>query len=146
MSGPINLWLVLGASLSALAAALHVAIIVGGAPWYRFFGAGERMAAMAEAGRWAPALITAGIAVVLSIWGAYAMAGAGWLLKPGSLPWLALGLSLITAIYLMRGLAGVFAWFWVPTVATPFMFWSSLICLGYGLVHLIGLLQVWEHL
>ena len=146
MSGAINLWLLLGAVLSAVAAALHVAIIIGGARWYRYFGAGEQMAGMAEAGRWAPGLITAGLALVLSIWSAYALAGAGWLIAPGSLPWLKLGLSLITTAYLLRGLAVVPAWLWVPTQATPFMFWSSLICLGYGLVHLVGLVQVWGRL
>jgi len=26
---------------------------------------------------------------------------------------------------------------------TPFVVWSSLICLGYGLVHLVGLVQRW---
>jgi hypothetical protein len=36
--------------LSAAAALLHIAVIVGGAEWYRFFGAGEGMARLAERG------------------------------------------------------------------------------------------------
>ena len=36
-----NPWLVAGGILSALAALLHLAVIVGGPVWYRFFGAGE---------------------------------------------------------------------------------------------------------
>ena len=39
-----KIWLIAGAVLSGIAGLLHLAIILGGAPWYRFFGAGERMA------------------------------------------------------------------------------------------------------
>ncbi|MBC7983974.1 MAG: hypothetical protein H7Y02_08975 [Candidatus Obscuribacterales bacterium] len=53
-----NKFLIVGAALSAVAAMLHVGIIFVGAPWYRFFGAGEDMARKAEAGSWYPALIT----------------------------------------------------------------------------------------
>jgi len=44
MTTSYNLWLIVAAALSGLAALLHVAIVFGGGPWYRFFGAGERMA------------------------------------------------------------------------------------------------------
>lgn len=44
MSPSVNLSLVFAAALSAIAASLHLAIIVGGPAWYRFFGAGERFA------------------------------------------------------------------------------------------------------
>ena len=56
---------------------LHLAIIAGGPDWYRFFGAGEGMARMAERGMLKPALITLGIAAILAVWAAYAFAGAG---------------------------------------------------------------------
>lgn len=46
---PVNP-LAFGGSLTLLAAVLHVFIIVGGADWYRFFGAGEAMAQMSEQG------------------------------------------------------------------------------------------------
>jgi len=36
--------------LSLLASLAHLAIIVGGPSWYRFFGAGEQLATMAEQG------------------------------------------------------------------------------------------------
>ena len=45
-----NPWLVTGGILSALAALLHLAVIAGGPDWYRFVGAGEEMARMAEQG------------------------------------------------------------------------------------------------
>jgi len=45
--------------LTGAAALLHVAIIVGGPAWYRFFGAGERMARLAARGSAYPTLVTA---------------------------------------------------------------------------------------
>ena len=66
----INLWLLAVGILSAAASGLHIAIIFAGAPWYRFFGAGERMAKLAEAGSWRPAVVTAGIAFILLVWSA----------------------------------------------------------------------------
>jgi len=44
MQGYRNTFLMIGAALSGLAALLHVGCILFGAPWYRFFGAGEKMA------------------------------------------------------------------------------------------------------
>jgi hypothetical protein len=116
-----NIPLLVGAGLSAIAALLHICIIFSGPAWYRFFGAGERMAAGAAAGHLYPALVTLLIACMLGVWAAYALSGAG-VLQP--LPLLALALRRLTA-------------FWV---------WSSAICLVYGVVHLVGVVQVWERL
>ncbi|WP_353615513.1 hypothetical protein [Colwellia sp. PAMC 21821] len=44
----MNVMLVIAGFLSALAAAIHLGCIFFGASWYRFFGAGEHMAIMAE--------------------------------------------------------------------------------------------------
>jgi len=136
-----NAFLIAGALLSALAAALHVGCVVFGAPWYRFFGAGERMAQMAIAGNWYPTVVTAAIAFVLAMWSLYALSGAGVI---RALPLLRLALCGITAIYLLRGLVIV------PLVvlgkSTPFWWWSSMICLLIGSVHLAGLSQVWARL
>ncbi len=143
MHTPYNLWLVVAASLSGIAALLHVAIIIGGARWYRFFGAGEAMASAAAAGRGYPVVITSGIALVLSVWAAYALSGAGVIPR---LPLLNLGLSGITAIYWLRGLAIVPLLVFAREKATPFLIWSSVICCGYGMVHLLGLMQAWPTL
>lgn len=138
-----HLALGIAGALSALAALLHLAIILGGAPWYRFFGAGERMARLAEAGHAQPALITLGIAVVLLVWAGYAWAAGGWVPALRGLPALRWGLLLITAVYLLRGLAPlVLGLGGLPL--TPFLLWSSAICLGFGLVHLLGLVQRWS--
>jgi hypothetical protein len=136
-----NKFLITGAILSGIAALLHVGCIYFGAPWYRFFGAGEEMARMAEAGSWIPGLITSGIVVVLGVWSLYALSGAGII---GRLPFLRTALCLITGVYLLRGLAVLPIVLLKPEQATPFAWWSSAICLGYGIVHLVGLCQQWQ--
>ena len=57
----MNIFLIIAGSLSAIAAILHLGCIYFGAPWYRFFGAGEQMAILAEQGSVQPTLITSGI-------------------------------------------------------------------------------------
>jgi hypothetical protein len=143
MSESYNVSLVAGAALSAVAALLHLGIIVGGPSWYRFFGAGERFASAAAAGRWWPNVFTLGIACVLGLWAAYALSGAG-VIAP--LPLLKLALVLITGVYLLRGLVLVPALIVTRGKVSPFAFWSSVICLGYGAFHLLGLVQVWHRL
>jgi hypothetical protein len=139
----MNSWLAFGAALSAIAALLHIGIIVGGPAWYRFFGAGERMARAAERGSGKPGFITAGIALVLFGWSAYGLAGAGVIPR---LPLLPAALCAITAVYLLRGLVLVPAVVFARGKVTPFLVWSSGICFGFGIVHLVGLVQVWASL
>lgn len=135
--------LLAGALLSAVAAALHLGCILGGPAWYRFFGAGESMARAAERGDPRAAVLTAGITIVLLAWAAYALSAAG-ALPP--LPLLRVGIFAITAVYLLRGLVLVPIWLRKPAAVTPFIVWSSLICLAYGVVHLVGVVQVWGRL
>ena len=97
-------FLLFGGLLTGVVALLHVAIILGGPPWYRFFGAGERMAQLAARGSSSPAIVTATIAAILSVWTLYALSGAGVVRR---LPFLRLVLLLIAAIYLARGALGV---------------------------------------
>jgi hypothetical protein len=52
----------------------------------------------------------------------------------------------ITAVHLLRGPALLPAWLMDKGSVTPFIFWSSVICLGYGGFHLIGLVQEWARL
>ena len=141
MNNSSNIFLLVAASLSAVATLLHVGVIVGGAPWYRYFGAGEKMASAAAAGRRYPTIVTAAIAVVLATWSAYALSGAG-AIQP--LPLMKPILAAITGIYLLRGLAIVPLMIFARSKATPFLVWSSLICIGFGAVHLVGLSQIWS--
>lgn len=129
--------------LSAIAAALHLACIYFGATWYRFFGAGEQMALLAEQESIKPTIITSGIVFVLTIWSMYAFSAAGVIVK---LPLVRLALVLITGVYIVRGVLGFFL-FNSPMGRSPeFWLWSSAICLLFGLVHLIGLTQQWHNL
>jgi hypothetical protein len=128
--------------MSLLAAFLHIAIIIGGPAWYRFFGAGERLAQLAEQGSPIPGAITALIAAVLMLWGLYAYAGAGLVRRP---PWLKSILIIITGIYLLRGMALLPMALFMPHVVDGFLILSSLICLAIGMLHFSGTRQaIWE--
>ncbi len=146
MSGSFQL--IIAAIFSFVAALLHIAIIFGGAQWYRFFGAGENMAKLAESGSSYPTLVTLAIAIILSIWGLYALSGAGVIFK---LPLLKTGLVLITFIYLARGIAGLVLPFVSehPAITqNSFTFWmvSSVICCLFGVMYLLGTTNSWKHL
>ena len=138
-----NPWLIVGGLLSAMASLLHLAVIAGGPAWYRFFGAGEGMARMAEQGSWVPTAVTLGIAGVLAFWAAYAFSGAGLLPR---LPLMRTALVAISAIYLLRGLVLIPALVVNGGAVMPFMLWSSLIVLAYGLAYAIGTRRAWPAL
>ncbi|HEX8362555.1 MAG TPA: hypothetical protein VF613_20715 [Longimicrobium sp.] len=140
--------LVAGGAVTAAAALLHVAIIVGGPDWYRFFGAGERMARMDARGSIYPALITAWIAAILGVWALYAFSGAGLIRR---LPLLRLALTLIAAVYLARGILGVPIVLLVDDPYTnqlrakmTFMVVSSAICVVLGLCYAAGAYRLAE--
>lgn len=131
-----NPFLLAGGALSAIAALLHLGCIRYGAPWYRFFGAGERMARLAEAGSPVATLVTLAIATVLGLWALYALlAGLGLPLPV---------LCLVTAVYLLRGLGGLLLVKRGLGRSAAFWLWSSAICLTLGGLHLVGLSQVWS--
>ena len=136
-------WLIIGGVLSAIVALAHLAVIAGGPDWYRFFGAGDRMARAAARGELRPALITIGIAAILFVWTAYAFSGAGLIPR---LPLLRTGLVAISAVYLLRGLAPVALLLVRPGLMSPFVWWSSAIVLVYGLAYAIGTWAAWPRL
>lgn len=141
-------WLLAGGVLTGAASLLHLGIIAGGPDWYRFFGAGERMARMAERGSPYPAVVTAGIATVLAVWMLYALSGAGVIRR---LPLLRTALVLIAAVYLGRGVLGI------PLVLLgedpyarqlkarmTFMIVTSAICIALGLCYAAGAAWLWK--
>jgi len=99
----MNYLKVAGASCLAISA-LHVAIMIGGPAWFRYFGAGEELAQLAEQGTWYPVAATSVITIIFALFGAYAFSGAG---KLPRMPLLKLMLGIIAAVFLIRGLAGV---------------------------------------
>jgi hypothetical protein len=139
----MNVFLIIAGTLSAIVAALHLGCIYFGAAWYRFFGAGEQMAVLAEQGSYKPTIITSVIVLVLSVWSLYAFSAAGIIFK---LPFIRLALVLITLIYLVRGIAGFFLILSPMGRSPEFWVWSSVICLSFGIVHLVGLKQEWASL
>ena len=139
----MNSLFILAGVLNAIAASLHIGCIYFGAPWYRFFGAGEELAVLAEQGSMKPAIITSGIAVALSIFSLYAFSAAGLIVELPLLRWV---IILITTVYLLRGIAGLFL-MKNPMGRSPgFWLWSSMICLSVGAVHLIPLTGEWMNL
>lgn len=138
-----NHFLIAAGILSALAALLHLGCIVFGAPWYRSLGAGEQMARMAAAGHWYPTTAALFIAAMLTVWSLYAFSGAGMI---GRLPLLRLALSAITGVYLLRGVAFLILMPYFPGNSLTFWIVSSAICFAFGIIHLIGLRQVWSRL
>jgi hypothetical protein len=137
---PTNQFLIAGGALSAIAALAHLGCIVFGASWYRFFGAGEKMVQLVEAGSSRPTRVTLLVAAVLLGWSAYALSGAGVIPR---LPLLRLVLFAITAVYLLRGLLFFLLIPYFPGNSMTFWLWSAAICLGIGLLHLAGLVQAW---
>jgi len=143
MTGKRDPWLMLAGTLSAGAAVVHLMVIAGGSDWYRFFGAGERMARLAEQGSPRPALITLAIAAMLGLWSAYAFAGAGLIRR---LPLMRTALVIITAIYLLRGLILIPALALNGGMVGAFTLWSSLIVLVYGIAYAVGTFRAWPAL
>ncbi|WP_428419926.1 hypothetical protein [Methylibium sp.] len=135
--------LVIGASLSTIAAVAHLACIAIGAPAYRFMGAGERMARAVEAGKLRPTLVTLAISGVLLVWAAYALSGAGVI---GRLPLTKLALSAICAVYIGRAVAFSLLKPAFPDNSATFWWLSSSICLLIGLVHVYGVVSLWRAL
>lgn len=117
---------------------LHFAIIWAGASGYRYFGAGEDMALMAESGSAYPALLTAVIAFVFICWGVYAFSGAGLVRK---LPLHTVLIPVIGAVFALRGLGVLpqIVMYVMPgsEVAIKDMVFSA-VALAIGVFYLIG--------
>ena len=136
-----NFALLIGRMLSVLIAVMHLGCVVIGPSCYRFMGAGEQMAVLAETGHWYPPVITMFIAGVLLIWTLYAFSGAGLIMR---LPIVRSVLVLVTSVYLLRGIAFQPLMAYFSDNSWAFWLWTSAIALAIGLLHLVGLVQVWK--
>lgn len=125
--------------LTGVAALLHLGCIIFGASWYRFLGAGEQMALLAEQGHWYPTVVTSVITLVLLVWALYALSGAK-VIRP--LPFLRVVLAIIAAIFLLRGLG--FYWLMPAFPDNSLLFWfiSSGICIVLGYLYAFGNWQI----
>jgi hypothetical protein len=142
-NNPGSGWLIAAGWMSVAASLLHVACIIGGPDWYRFFGAGEEIARAAERGAWMPTILTLFIAGVLATWAAYAFGAAGKFIR---LPLMRTALIAIGLVLLLRALGGLVGHLWRPDLSDTFMLWSSLIVLVLGLCFAIGTWRAWPAL
>ena len=138
-----NKLLIIGSAFSALAALVHLGCIIFGGDWYRFFGAGEQIAKMAEDGHWYPTVFASFMVLILSIWSLYGLSGAKVIFR---LPLLKLGLIVISLIYLVRGVAFVLIMPMFPENSLIFWLVSSGICLFIGILYSVGTFQSWSKL
>jgi hypothetical protein len=139
----VRAFLVAAGLLSAGVAALHLAIILIGGPAFRYFGAGERMARLAERGSSEPTFVTIVLILLFASWAAYAFSGAG--LIP-ALPRLRGVLLLIGLVYAGRGLAVLpQAYFWLaagPAAVPGRHVAFSAASLVIGLTYLAGTIRL----
>ena len=132
----------LAAAASFAIAILHLAIIFLGPEAYAWFGAAD-LGALEARGSRTPDLLTLFLVVVFTLFGLYALSGAGVIRR---LPLLAVGLIAIGTIYSLRGLGVIpdlvqlARGAAVPTRQLLF----SLVSLGIGLLYLIGTVRHWH--
>ncbi|MFM4805880.1 hypothetical protein [Aeromonas bivalvium] len=132
----------LTAAICCFAVALaHLGCIFFGSEWYRFFGAGEQMARMAEQGLWYPTIVTSIIVLVLLVWMLYGLSGAGVIKR---LPLTKLALILIASIFLLRGVSFIGLIPMFPENSLTFWLISSGICLVIGSLFALGSWQQWS--
>jgi hypothetical protein len=133
--------LLVGAAASFAVALLHFGIIVGGAPAYAFFLAGERMVELAQARSFIPTFVTGAIAAVFAVFGAYGLAGAGYFRLPAT----RVLVAAIGSIYTLRGVLIVPEVLMVLHLGRPrraLVF--TAISLLIGVVHLVGVARRWR--
>nr|WP_315467741.1 hypothetical protein [uncultured Undibacterium sp.] len=139
----VNQYLVAAAFATFVAALMHYACIIWGAPLFRLLGAGDAVVAMLNRGHTQPLLMAAIVGTALLLCSAYALSAAGLILV---LPLRRVVLLGLIAVLVVRGLA--FPWLKPFFVGNSDVFWwtSSAICLMLAAVHAIGLRQVWSEL
>ena len=135
----MNYGLIIGGCLSICAGILHLLIIVKGAKWYEFFGAGEKLVRLSEKGSWIPGIITFLIASVLISWGLYAFSGAGLMVE---LPYLKLVIQIIATVYLLRGLVILPIYIYDKSKVNWFVVWSSALSFLFGMFYFTGFIAM----
>jgi hypothetical protein len=143
MNSDYNKFLLAAALCCAVAALAHAGCIVFGGDWYRFFGAGEQMAQMAEQGLWYPTIMTSGIVAMLLIWSLYGLSGAGVIRR---LPLTRMVLVLVAGVFLLRAVGFVALMPAFPENSLTFWLVSSAICLLIGGLFAVGTIGQWQRL
>lgn len=135
-----TIFLITGGILSFCISVLHVGIIYAGAKAYRYFGAGEKMAQMAESGSRRPGIITSGIASVFLIFSIYAFSAVNLIPE---LPYIKMVLPVIGGLYLLRGSALLYQIITLLIFKKPVEFKDiifSLVSLLLGIIYFTGII------
>ena len=145
MFRPGRNWLIFAAVMSFSGTALHAAVVLIGAPAYRFFGS-PSLALHAELGSYEPAVMTLSLALAFAVFGLYGLSGAGVIRK---LPMAAFVLLAIGFIYTSRGLPlfiqiSQLVLEPVSTQILPILY--SAVALLTGCAYLIGTIDRWKWL
>jgi len=135
----------LAAIFMFVGAVFHVACLFGGADWLLFAGAPVEFSESYRNGAIAPIFWTLAIALMLVIWGLYAMSGNE---RVRGLPLLKTALALIGLLMTLRGLVGIALlfladWPW-DTAMGQFHACASIMIFGVGLFYFMGLYRVWK--
>ncbi len=139
-------FLTVAGAASAVLAVLHLAVIVAGPPGYRYFGAPDEFAKLAESGSTAPAVLTGAFALIFAAWSIYAFGGARRIPRP---PLVRLGLVLIAGVYILRGLSAIpeaLLLLRTPDAFPARFLVFSLISLLVGILYALGARQAWRRL
>ena len=130
-----NTLLYIAALLTFCAALLHFVCVFWGANGFRFLGAGKSIVQMVERGHWYPNFTAIVVGLILTVCATYAFFAAKGLQL---LPFTEIILSLVAAVFLIRGLA--FPWLKSKFVGNSDLFWyiSSAFCLVLGSLYAVG--------
>jgi len=140
MKLPGRVLLLVAAGCSFWVTVVHLGIATFGPSWYRWFGAPSLAKRIEQGAALGPTLMTLGVAALFAVWACYALAGAGAIRR---LPLLRIGLFVIAAIYLLRGVQVVpevvgLARGVVPARFVAFSAFSAFA----GVVYLLGVLRL----
>ncbi|MFA3684162.1 hypothetical protein KWD63_11910 [Acinetobacter baumannii] len=130
-----NVLLYLAALLTLCAALLHFVCVFWGANGFRFLGAGKSIVQMVERGHWYPNFTAITVGLILTVCSMYAFFAAK---GKQVLPFTKIILSLVAAVFLIRGFA--FPWLKSKFVGNSDLFWyvSSAFCLILGALYAAG--------
>lgn len=130
-----NALLYIAALLTFCAALLHFVCVFWGENGFRFLGAGKSIVQMVERGHWYPNFTAIAVGLILTVCATYAFFAAKGIQV---LPFSKLILSLVAAVFLIRGLA--FPWLKSKFVGNSDLFWyiSSAFCLILGSLYAVG--------
>jgi len=130
-------------ALTFVAALLHFVCVFWGANGFRFLGAGKSIVQMVERGHWYPNFTAIAVGIILTVCSMYAFFAAKGLQL---LPFTEIILSLVAAVFLIRGFA--FPWLKSKFVGNSDLFWyiSSAFCLILGTLYAVGVYSILKNI